>query len=58
MEGEGHSSPELDSDEEGTDSDSEFEWPSAVFDRGRAMQAEIEDIEERQNVTTDWVTEV
>jgi hypothetical protein len=47
---------EGDSDEEGTDS--EFEWPSAIFDRGRAMQGEIEDLEERRKVVANWVTEV
>ena len=45
-----------DSDDEGTDSD--FEWPSAVLDRGRAMCAAIEDCEERQRFVEDWVTAV
>jgi len=47
---------EGDSDDEGTDSD--FEWPSAAFDRGRAMQAAVEHHEERQRFVEDWVTSV
>ncbi|KAK2460134.1 hypothetical protein APHAL10511_007813 [Amanita phalloides] len=45
---------EGDSDDEGTDS--EFEWPSAVLDRGRAMRAEIERLEEHQKFVENWVT--
>jgi hypothetical protein len=45
---------EGDSDDEGTDS--EYEWPSAALDRGRAMQAEIERQEERQRFVAGWVT--
>jgi hypothetical protein len=37
---------EGDSDDEGTDS--EFEWPAAALDPGRAVKAAIEDPEERQ----------
>jgi hypothetical protein len=44
---------EGDSDDEGTDSD--YEWPSAVLDRGRAMQTAIEDGEERQRSVAEWV---
>ena len=47
---------EGDSDDEGTDS--EFEWPSVVFDLGRAMQATIKDHEERQRFIGEWVTTV
>jgi len=43
---------EGDSDDEGTDD--EFEWPSAVFDRGRYVQARIEHDEERQRFVADW----
>jgi hypothetical protein len=43
---------EGDSDDEGTDS--EYEWPSATFDRGRAMQMEIEHHEERQRFVAEW----
>jgi len=43
---------EGDSDDEGTDS--EFEWPSAVFDRGRHMQAMVEHENERQRFVADW----
>jgi hypothetical protein len=45
---------EGDSDDEGTDS--EYEWPSAALDRGRAMQAEIEQQEERQRFVAGWAT--
>jgi len=45
---------EGDSDDEGTDS--ECEWPSAVLDRGRAMQMAIEDREDRQRSVAEWVT--
>jgi len=44
---------EGDFDDEGTDSD--FEWPSAALDRGRAMWAEIKHHEERQRFVEDWV---
>jgi hypothetical protein len=44
---------EGDSDDEGTDSD--FDWPSAAFDRGRAMQMSIEDREERQRSVAEWL---
>jgi hypothetical protein len=44
---------EGDSDDEGTDS--EYEWPSAVLDRGRAMQTAIERREERQRFVAEWV---
>jgi hypothetical protein len=44
---------EGDSDDEGTDS--ECEWPSAVLDRGRALQTTIEDVEERQRSVAEWV---
>jgi len=47
---------EGDSDDEGTDS--EFEWPSAALDRGRAMQAAIMDQEERQRSVEEWITKV
>jgi hypothetical protein len=42
------------SDDEGTDS--EFEWPLAALDRGRAMRASIEDHEERQRFAEEWIT--
>ena len=45
---------EGDSDDEGTDS--EFEWPSAALDRGRAMRAAIEDHKERQRFVAEWAT--
>ena len=45
---------EGDSDDEGTDS--EFEWPSAALDRGRAMHAAIEDHEERQRFVEEWIS--
>jgi hypothetical protein len=45
---------EGDSDDEGTDS--EYEWPSAALDRGRAMQMAIEHCEERQRFVSEWVT--
>jgi len=44
---------EGDSDGEGTDS--EFEWPSAPFDRGRYVQAMIEQDKERQRFVADWM---
>ena len=44
---------EGDSDDEGTDSD--FQWPSAALDRGRAMQMEFEEHEERQRGVAEWV---
>ncbi|KAF8965637.1 hypothetical protein BDZ97DRAFT_1904020 [Flammula alnicola] len=44
---------EGDSDDDGTDSDAE--WPSAALDRGRAVQASIEDNEHRHRVITDWI---
>jgi len=47
---------EGDSDDEGTDS--EFEWPSAILDRGRAMQAAIEGHEEHQRFVEEWVNTV
>ena len=47
---------EGDSDGEGTDS--EFEWPSAGLDRGRAMRAAIEGHEERQRFVAEWATGV
>ncbi len=47
---------EGDSDNEGTDSD--FEWPSALLDRGRAMQANIEHNEERHTYIEEWATQV
>ncbi len=50
---EGDSDNELN---EGTDS--EFEWPTAALDRGRAMQMAIEDREERQRSVAEWVTTV
>jgi hypothetical protein len=45
---------EGDSDDDGTDS--QYEWPSAALDRGRAMQMEIEHHEERQRSVAQWVT--
>jgi hypothetical protein len=45
---------EGDSDDEGTDS--EYEWPSAALDRGRAMQMAIEDRNESQRFVEEWVT--
>jgi hypothetical protein len=45
---------EGDSDDEGTDS--EFEWPSAAVDRGRAIRAAIEDHEERERFVEQWAT--
>jgi hypothetical protein len=47
---------EGDSDDEGTDS--EFEWPSAALDRGRAMHAAIEDHEERHRFVEEWISTV
>jgi hypothetical protein len=47
---------EGDSDDEGTDS--EYEWPSAILDRGRAMQTDIEEHEERQRLVAEWTTAV
>jgi len=47
---------EGDSDDEGTDSDSEHEWPSAALDRGRAVQMAIEDHEEHRRLVGEWVT--
>jgi len=47
---------EGDSDDEGTDSD--FEWPSAALDRGRAMQVAVKECEERQRLVEEWVTSV
>jgi hypothetical protein len=44
---------EGDSDDEGTDS--QYEWPSAALDRGRAMQMAIECREERQRFIAEWV---
>ena len=46
---------EGDSDDEGTDS--EYEWPSAVFDRGRAMQMDIAEHEERQRLIAEWAAQ-
>jgi len=47
---------EGDSDDEGTDS--ELEWPSAALDRGRYVQATIEQHEEQQRFVVDWITTV
>jgi hypothetical protein len=47
---------EGDSDDEGTDS--EYEWPSAVLDRGRAMQMDIAEHEKRQRLTAEWAATV
>lgn len=47
---------EGDSGDEGTNS--EYEWPSAALDRGRALQVATKDHEERQNIVEDWVTTV
>ena len=47
---------EGDSDDEGTDS--EFEWPSALFDRGRAMQAAMKQNEERHRSVAEWAIAV
>jgi hypothetical protein len=47
-------SMEGDSDDEGTDS--EYEWPSAALDRGRAMRMAIEHHEERQRFVAEWAT--
>jgi len=47
---------EGDSDDEGTDS--EYEWPSAALDRGRAMEAAIKDHEERQRSVAEWISAV
>jgi hypothetical protein len=47
---------EGDSDDEGTDS--EYEWPSAVLDRGRAMQTDITEHKERQRLVAEWITAV
>ena len=41
------------SDDEGTDS--ECEWPSAVLDRARAMQMEINERQERKREVAEWV---
>ena len=45
-----------DSDDEGTDSDAE--WPSAALDRGRAVQASIENNEIRHKFIADWIAMV
>jgi hypothetical protein len=45
---------EGDSDDEDTDSD--YEWPSAPLDRGRAMQTTMEHGEERQRFVAEWLT--
>ncbi|KAJ7068681.1 hypothetical protein C8F01DRAFT_1118949 [Mycena amicta] len=42
-----------DSDDEGTDS--EADWPSAVFDRARALKATLEDDAQRQSDVAHWV---
>jgi hypothetical protein len=42
-----------DSDDEGTDS--EADWPSAAFDRARALKATLEDDAERHSAVADWV---
>jgi len=47
---------EGDSDDEGTDSDAE--WPSAALDRGRAVQASIENNEIRHKFIADWIAMV
>lgn len=47
---------EGDSDDE--DTDGEHDWPSAALDCGRAMQAEIEQDEERQRSVAGWVAAV
>ncbi|KAJ6544088.1 hypothetical protein B0H19DRAFT_1076252 [Mycena capillaripes] len=47
---------EGDSDDDGTDS--EAEWPSAVWDRGQAVQVSIKDDEWRRRVIADWVMKV
>jgi hypothetical protein len=47
---------EGDSDDEGTDS--ECEWPSAILDRGRAMQMDIAEDEEHQRLTAEWAATV
>jgi hypothetical protein len=49
---------EGDSDDEDEGTDSEYQWPSAMFDRGRAMQTDIEEHEERQRLVAEWITAV
>lgn len=44
------------SDDEDTDSD--YEWPSAVLDRGRAVQMAIEHREGRERDVAEWVSAV
>ena len=47
---------EGDSDDEETDS--ELDWPSALFDRGRAAQAAMKENEERQRSISEWAISV
>ena len=47
---------EGDSDDE--DMDGEYDWPSAILDRGRAMEAAIEQHEEGQRSVAEWVAAV
>jgi hypothetical protein len=46
----------MEEDPDNQDTDSEFEWPSAGLDRGRAMRAAIEDHEECQRFVAEWAT--
>ncbi|KAJ7471448.1 hypothetical protein B0H11DRAFT_1369122 [Mycena galericulata] len=45
-------------DSDNASTDSELDWPSAVFDRGRAVQAEREHDEERRSFTASWIAGV
>jgi hypothetical protein len=46
----------MEGDFDDEDTDSEHEWPSAAFDRGRAVEAETKQHEERQRFVGEWVT--
>jgi hypothetical protein len=49
---------EGDSDDEDEGTDSGFQWPSDMLDRGRAMQTDIKEQEARQRLVAEWITVV
>jgi hypothetical protein len=48
----------MEGDSEDEDTDSEYEWPSAAVDRGRAMEVATEHRTARERVVAEWVTTV
>jgi len=53
---EGDSDSESNDDGQGEGIDGGHDWPSAALDRGRAVQLEIEELEERKKYIEGWAT--